>query len=464
MPRSPSLALRLTLFFSIVSAAVLLMLGYLIGRSMERHLEEQDLAALDGKLELVRHLLAKAQSAGDWDAVAGQLDDALVGHHGLAVAIIGPDGRVLFTSSGIVFPRGVLESRPTHGAPRAMVWQQGDHSYRGIAAATSTLVAGKPATVTVALAVDIGEHQDFMAAFHKNLWAMIVGGILLIVVLGWIAARRGLAPVHHIAAISRGISADRLGSRLPIDTVPAELVDLANAFNEMLARLEDSFRRLSDFSSDLAHELRTPVTNLTTQTQVALTGKRSAEALREVLYSNLEEYNRLSRMIEDMLFLAKSDNGLIVLRSETIELAAEVQKLFEFYEAFAEERGVGLTRVGNGTVQGDKLMLRRAISNLLSNALQHTPRGSAVSVRIDRLESGEVRLTVENPGEQIPPEHLSRLFDRFYRVDFSRRAASGGAGLGLAILKSIIAAHQGKILVSSVPESTRFEIIFPANV
>jgi two-component system heavy metal sensor histidine kinase CusS len=264
-----------------------------------------------------------------------------------------------------------------------------------------------------------------------------------------------------MARVARGISASRLENRLTLDSVPVELVELALGFNDMLARLEDSFRRLSDFSSDLAHELRTPISNLMTQTQVALSKARSADEYREVLYSNLEEYDRIARMIGDMLFLAKADNGLIIPHSEPVNLVEEVRQLFDFYEALSEELGVRLGLAGEGTVEGDKLMLRRALGNLLSNALRHTPRNGTIEVRIDRPAPGKIRLTIENTGETIPPEHLPRLFDRFYRVDSSRRRAQEGAGLGLAITRSIVEAHGGVIAAASAQGLTRFEAVFP---
>jgi two-component system heavy metal sensor histidine kinase CusS len=200
-----------------------------------------------------------------------------------------------------------------------------------------------------------------------------------------------------------------------------------------------------------------------TQTQVALSQTRSADQYREVLYSNLEEYERLARMIADMLFLAKADNRLIVPSSESVDLAAEVRDLFGYYEAFAEDQGVSLTLRGAAPVRGDRLMIRRALSNLLSNAIRHTPRGESVNVAIEQHQSGEIQLTVENPGEDIAPEHLPRLFDRFYRADPARHKARGdGAGLGLAITRSIIAAHAGTIQAFSANGLTRFEATFPA--
>ena len=199
-----------------------------------------------------------------------------------------------------------------------------------------------------------------------------------------------------------------------------------------------------------------------TQTHVALSRPRSSDDYREVLYSNSEEYERLARMISDMLFLAKSDNGLMVPRTETVDLAIEVRELFEFYDALAEDQGVTLELAGDGTVDAERLMIRRAISNLLSNAINHTSRGGCVSVRIEQAEGRGVRLSVENPGDGIAEEHLSRLFDRFYRVDPSRQRSTDGAGLGLAITKSIVAAHKGTVHAFSKDGLTRFEIVFPA--
>jgi two-component system heavy metal sensor histidine kinase CusS len=180
-----------------------------------------------------------------------------------------------------------------------------------------------------------------------------------------------------------------------------------------------------------------------------------------VLYSSLEECERLARTVSDMLFLAKADHGQVIPSVERIDLARELRELFEFYDAFVEERGVSLASRGEGSVDGDRLMLRRAIGNLLSNAIAHTPPGGRVSVSIARAPGG-VRLVVENPGETIPPQHLPRLFDRFYRVDPARQRSSGGAGLGLAITRSIVVAHGGTISVASADGSTAFEIVLPA--
>jgi two-component system, OmpR family, heavy metal sensor histidine kinase CusS len=354
-----------------------------------------------------------------------------------------------------VTPRLSVHSRP-------LLWSDGKRTSRGIAAKAPIGRTGS-SPYTVAIALDIEHHEEFMSAFHETLWITFGIGIFLAVLLGWIAARLGLAPVREIGEVSKRISADRLNDRLPIEAVPAELTDLAISFNDMLARLEDSFRRLSDFSSDLAHELRTPVGNLMTQTQVALSQPRSADEYREVLYSNLEEFDRLARMMGDMLFLAKADHGIVIPNRGDIDLSKEVDALIEFYEALCEERGITMARDGEGFVIGDKLMIRRAISNLLSNAIAHTPKGGTIKIQIAEDSSKKVSITVENPGETIAPQQLPRLFDRFYRVDPARAHTSMGAGLGLAITKSIMEAHGGKISVSSEGGMTRFKLIFAAS-
>jgi two-component system heavy metal sensor histidine kinase CusS len=406
---------------------------------------------------LIRNVLAELRTEADIREVSSRLDDALVGHEGLAVQVIAADGKTFYAKGDLSYSREVLGSLLGASSP-LVSWEDRGHDWRGIAKVDT--VAGRPFTVVVAL--DMAEHMDFMIAFRHTLWAAVAFAIVVTSLLGWLAARRGLAPLHAIAGVARDVSAERLNQRLPIERVPAELQDLVAAFNDMLSRLEDSFRRLSEFSSDIAHELRTPVSNLMTQTQVAVSKTRTAEEYREVLYSNLEEYDRLARMIADMLFIAKTDNGLLVPSREAVMLGNEIDQLIDFYQALADEQGVTMTCRGDGRVAGDPLMLRRAISNLLSNAIRHTPRGGSVSIKVESLPADRVRICVENTGEAIAAEHLSRLFERFYRVDASRQRGNEGAGLGLAIVKSIVDAHGGEISVTSECGITSFTMTLPA--
>ncbi len=454
-----SLTARLTVLFAAVSSAVLLSLGWLIGASIERHFEEQDRDILAGKLMLVRHIIERTASTRDIERLPSQLGGAIIGHHDFMVRVLGPQQEVIFASSATGFPENWHSATAGN---RLFTWSEGGHSYRGLAASIPTGITAWP-PLAVAVAVDIEHHETFMATFMQTLWLFVAGAALASGLLGWFAAKRGLAPLRAMRERAAQVTARRLDQRLPVDAVPVELADLAATLNEMLERLEEAFRRLSDFSSDLAHELRTPISNLMTQTQVSLSQARDAASYREILESNAEEFERLARMISDMLFLAKAENGLSLANCEEVDLACEVRDLFEFYEALADEKGIRLQLAGKGSIRGDRLMLRRALSNLLSNALRYTPRAGSVSVTI-AAEDAETVLSVENPGATIPPQDLARLFERFYRADPSRQQATGeGTGLGLAITRAIVEAHRGQISATSAAGRTCFTIRLPSN-
>ena len=243
--------------------------------------------------------------------------------------------------------------------------------------------------------------------------------------------------------------------------MPVEMADLAQELNRMFDRLQDDFQRLTDFSSDLAHELRTPISNLLTQTQVALATKRDAATYRDTLASNAEEFQRLARMVSDMLFLAKTERGVDLPHKEVFSARKEAQALLDFYEAVAEEKAIQLQLHGDGQIDGDRLMFRRALSNLLSNALRYTPNAGAITIGISSTGHA-TSVAVENTGQDIDPKVLPRLFDRFYRADPSRaHPDSDGSGLGLAITRAIAEAHGGSVDAASSRGHTCFTLWFP---
>jgi two-component system heavy metal sensor histidine kinase CusS len=246
-----------------------------------------------------------------------------------------------------------------------------------------------------------------------------------------------------------------------VEAVPVEMADLAQELNRMLDRLQEDFQRLTDFSSDLAHELRTPISNLLTQTQVALATKRDAATYRDILASNAEEFQRLARMVADMLFLAKTERGVDLPHKERFSARQDAIALLEFYEAVAEEKRIRLRLEGDGDVEGDRLMFRRALSNLLSNALRHTPEAGTITVHIAGTAQSTM-VSVENTGSDIDPKMLLRLFDRFYRADPARAHPDAeGSGLGLAITRAIAEAHGGRVTVTSSNGRTCFALVFP---
>lgn len=455
-----SIGFRLTLLFAAISTAVLLTLGMLIGDVVERHFVEQDMDQMSGKLHLASNLIGQVRTTDELEGLQMQLANSLVGHLDLSLMVRKPQGEIIFATAGASFPLALLERAAIQAPHQPRAWQQGGaqemRHQRGIAARVPTAIPGLPPLV-VAIAVDITHHERFMNSFRRTLWLFVAIAVVFAGFLGWVAVRHGLAPLQAIRHGAASVTASRLDYRLAVDSIPVELAELAETLNEMLARLEDSFRRLRDFSTDLAHELRTPISNLMTETQVALSRARSEAEYRDVLASNAEEYERLARMIGDMLFLAQSDNGLLVPNRVPVDLAAEIAELLDFFDALAEEKSLKLSASGTGQVSGDRLMLRRALANLLSNAIRHTPQGGRIQVRIEPLGEGTA-VSVENSGAPIPPEHLSRIFDRFYRADPSRHGGGEGAGLGLAITRSIVQAHGGEISARSSEDGVCFEL------
>jgi two-component system heavy metal sensor histidine kinase CusS len=466
MKRRPlSIALRLNGLFLAILAIVLVAGGTWLTSAIEEHFQEQDRMEIGGKLVLLRRAIANVRAPQELAALPAHLDDALIGHHGLYVAVADEHGNVLYAAPELVFPADwrsrAVAAEAVATAP-FLRWDRNGVSYRGLVEA----IPAGPADdrrLAVGVALDIEHHQMFRQALADALLTALVVCLAVAGALTWIATRRGLAPLRDMAGVAKGISASRLDQRLAVDAVPAELVDLAASFNGMLGRLEDSFRRLNEFSADIAHELRTPVSNLMIETQVALSRSRSADDYREILYSSLEEYDRMARMIADMLFLAKADNGQLVPHGEVLDLAREADAVLEYYEPLAAERGIRLRRLGEGRISGDRLMIRRAIGNLVSNAVRHTPDAGEVTVELSQGEPGAIRIAVENPGEAIAAEHRARIFDRFYRIDPSRQRSGEGAGLGLAIARSIVRAHGGTIEAVAKDDGARFEMTLPTG-
>jgi two-component system heavy metal sensor histidine kinase CusS len=262
--------------------------------------------------------------------------------------------------------------------------------------------------------------------------------------------RRDLKPLDDLAAQTRAISARRLDQRLMLDRPAAELLPWIEQFNALMERLEQAYAQLEGFNADVAHELRTPLATLIGQTEVALSRERSVDSLRETLVSNLEEMQRLSAIVNDMLFLSNADRGAVARRGEPVSLAALAHQVAEFHEGSLDEAGLKLDVEGDATVAIDEPLVKRALSNLLGNATRFAERGSTVRVKIAGSEPEGVQVVVQNRGEAIEPQQLPRLFDRFFRGDTSRCCdQEQHHGLGLAIVAAIARMHAGRTLAHS---------------
>ena len=457
MRRRPlSLALRITLVVSLAMTALCVAFTLQIAHSIERHFAEQDLGELNAVAQSLTAALGSAGPTDDAQSLDSRLARAVAGHHGVYFNVRNDSGAPHYGTApaSLIDAARFTSPAPELGMESMHTWSADGHTYRG------AVVRLGGADVLVATVIDF--HLSYLARLRQLLWWGTVAVCAVAIVAAWLAVRWGHAPMRRLSSSVRGITSEQLHVRLEPATVPVELEHLVASFNLMLDRLQQSFERLSHFSLDIAHELRTPVTNLTTQTEVALSKERPAETYREVLYGSLEELERLGKMIGDMLFLAQADHPLATPEVADVDLANEVRELFDFFEAWAEEGGVQLSLAGNAPcVRGDRLMLRRALSNLISNGLRYVPKGKSLSVKLAH-EDGTVELRVENPGPDIAAQHLPKLFDRFYRVDPARQRKGEGAGLGLAIVKSIVQAHGGTVSARSGNGMTCFTMRLPA--
>jgi two-component system heavy metal sensor histidine kinase CusS len=326
-------------------------------------------------------------------------------------------------------------------------------------------------TDTIQIAIDLSQKEALLARYRLWAWIIVLGTFAVFPLVGYRIARHGIRPVEEMATTARHISSTNLRERILPEGYPFELASLASTFNQMLDRLEESFERISRFSADIAHDLRTPVNNLRGEAEVALARTRGAEEYREVISSCLEEAVRLSDLIGDLLFLGRAESPLTHLRREPVDVQELLGGVKEYYEASAADGGVSLTTIGADkpvVAELDRTLLQRAVGNLVSNALAHTPRGGAVvlgtSVNLMSKDSSTICIEVSDTGAGIPAEALPRVFDRFFRVDSSRSQGSGGTGLGLAIVQSIALLHGGNVEISSqLGHGTRVTLHVPVS-
>jgi two-component system heavy metal sensor histidine kinase CusS len=321
----------------------------------------------------------------------------------------------------------------------------------------------KRSAKVIQVAMDRSLEMELYANYRKNLFLVLGAALVFCAVVGYQIARRGIRPIYQITETARRIRPTNLGERITPGGLPAELLTLADTFNQMLDRLEESFARLSRFSADIAHELRTPVSSLRGEVEVALSKSRTPEEYQEVLGSNLEECGRLAHMIDRLLFLARAENPETQINKEPCDVGLELATVCEFYGLSAAEGGVRLAVVVDHKVQADldRSLFRRAVGTLVANALAYTPAGGTVTLAATS-DATSTRVEVADTGCGILAAHLSHLFERFYRADPTRSSENGGVGLGLAIVRSIIELHGGTVgIASEVDRGTRVTLIIP---
>lgn len=458
-----SLALRTALasaLFGLAIAAAGAALGYIV---LTQQLHNRSASLLRGRAELVAHIISELPSRAAAPENAQRFRDVLIGHDDVHLALLDPvTGRILTSFSQVATESVAILDSLAADANRE--WRA--DSGLPLLGEGGQARAANGEGVGFVVSIDLREDARLLAGFLRaSLFAVPI--LLLGVAAGsWAIARTGLAPLRRFSHTAASISTRSLEQRLQLGGLPRELHELGQELNAMLARIDQGYRRLQEFSADLAHELRTPVATLLGRSQVVLSQPRSAEQLRDALESNVGELERMARLISDMLFLAQADDSRTALQLAPVPLHDEAARVAEFLSLLAEDREVQIQVRGRATVRADRALAQRAITNLLTNAIRHAESGTTVSVDVAIVPNGGASVRVTNLGEPIPGTQLQRLFDRFYRADPSRARDSGGAGLGLAIVRSIMRAHGGEVSARSDSSQRRtvFQLDFPAGI
>lgn len=454
-----SLVARIALasaFFGLLITGAAIVVGFY---ALTYQLDARSSTELLGKRDLLLHVLSELPSPESVGQNTHRFGDLLIGHDDLHLALVDPaSGQSVAVFSPLAKASIVALSTTPAISTSSFAWTAPTGERLNAIHGTSPVANGM--SVSYYLSLDRRHDSRLLTGIIK---ATLVGWpiLLLMVVLGaWLITRTSLAPLRRFHRMAASISAQSLSQRISSSDLPTELYELAGEFNEMMDRVDAGYRRLQEFSGELAHEMRTPVATLMGRTQVALAHTRTTAEFREVLEGNVEELERLSRLISDMLFIARADHNETPLQHEDVELAQETRRVADYLSLIAEERGIAVTVNGTARVSADRLLVERAIANLLSNAIRHAFENSEVSIVI-ASDDKNTTLSVTNHGEGITPVHLQRIFDRFYRIDSARARIEGGTGLGLAIVRSIMTAHGGQVTARSRPgDKTTFTLVF----
>ncbi|MCE4059447.1 heavy metal sensor histidine kinase [Pandoraea sputorum] len=448
-----SISRRLAAMFAVVALSVFALVGaalYLVLRvQLERHLRE----SLDDRAQIAHIIVYHGATPEKWQIVREKLSDMTPRDGTTTYAVSSDDPRYTFGTpvSGMFVKRlsnGYVRLSPDGGGDDMLTTREILPPY-----------GARPA-VTLQVAASYSPNEQTLRAFGLSLAALSGLGALGVLLLSYSVTRLGLSPLTRLTREASEIRPDNRSQRLVTRSLPVELDDLAHSFNGALARLDGAYERLESFNADVAHELRTPVTILIGQTEVALTRDRPVEELRVLLQSNLEELGRMRTIINDMLFLSRADQGERATGLTAVSLASEAAHTLEFLEFPLEEAQVTARLHGSAFAQVNKALFGRALANLVMNAIEHCAPGANIDVRItteipdaatavDPNRPRHVRIEVVNPGAEIPPDVLRHLFDRFYRAEASRTNSRENHGLGLAIVKAIAEMHGGTVWAHS---------------
>jgi two-component system heavy metal sensor histidine kinase CusS len=458
-----SLAARLTAWYAGSSFLLVLAATGLLYWGLVRDVDLEDDQTLGDKVRVLRVVLRKWPD--DAKAVRQEVEGAWEARRTQVYARVADgEGNALIETPGMdrAMPPAAFPAPAAEPGVGTDFRSPAGRSFRVLAARVGDGATGRtPAVIQVGM--DRSQEVELLAEYRKNLWGVLGAALLVCAAAGYQIARRGIRPVRVVTETANRIRPANLGERIAADGLPAELLALADTFNRMLDRLEQSFTRLSRFSADIAHELRTPVNNLRGGIEVALARPRTTDEYRDVLGSSLEECGRLARMIDSLLFLARAEDPRTQVAREGFDVGRELATVCEFYQAAAGEKGVRITAAAPDGLRAElnRALFQRALGNLVANAVDHTPPGGTVTLSADG-DDASTTVAVADTGCGIPAAHLPHVFDRFFRADPARPSSAGNVGLGLAIVRSIVELHGGTVRITSeVGRGTRVTMTLP---
>lgn len=460
-----SVAGRLTLWYSVSTFGLISIATGLLYWVLVRNLDRADDRLLADKARVIEAMLLNRP--GDEAAIRQEVEEAWKARQDtqVYVRVLDAGGHITAETPGMrdVLPVDAFPAATSDPGEGHDVQDARKRTFRVLTVrATDRIPGGRPSVVQVG--TDRSHEFELLTSYRRYLFSVLLGALIVCSVIGHQIARRGVQPVHDITDMARRIHAANLGERLVADGLPSEVLALAETFNQMLDRLEQSFTRISRFSADIAHELRTPLNNLLGEIEVALNRPRSSEDYRNALVSSIEECRRLARLVDHLLFLARAEAPKAVITRDVLDLAAELRTICDFHEAAAHEAGIRLTVPAQEQPRAEvnRLLFQRAINNLVTNALAHTPPGGSVTLTATSGGDDAV-VEVADTGCGIAATHLPHVFDRFYRVDQARQSGEGAhVGLGLSLVKSIVELHGGTVgIVSELGGGTAVRLRFP---
>lgn len=443
--REPSLAARLSWWYGISSFFLVMLITGFLYWALLRNFDQQNERYLAEKIAILRTLLR--DSGARRATVKWEVEEELAAHPSIRVLsrVLSWDGGKLFETAGM---SGELPPQTIRTRKSNEVRSPTGRVYHVMTADVSGPSGGQ--AYHLQTAIDLSYQKDLLDHYRNQLWFALACGFILSLIIGHRIAHGGIEPLKQMAQAVERIRSNTLDERIRLQDAPAELSALSGTLNQTLDRLQEAFNRLSQFSSDIAHELRTPVNNIRGELEVALTRTRSGGEYREVIGSALEECQRLGRIIDSLLFLARAEHPEAGVHRERLDLRSEFDKLVEFYGIAAHDRGITLdARIPEYlSANIDRNLFQRAIGNLVENAFRYTPNGGRVT--LEAKKRGErLALIVSDTGSGIAAAHVPHIFDRFYRADAARTAEAGGTGLGLAIVKSIARLHGGEVEIAT---------------